>query len=171
MRRIGIISDTHGYLDDALIKHLSICDEIWHAGDIGAPEVTQRLAQLKPIRAVVGNVDGGTLRQQFPKTLLFTCEEVSVMLTHIGGYPGKYDKEAFRQIITHQPMLFVCGHSHILKVMYDKTYNMLCINPGAAGLQGFHNVRTLIRLEIDGENMKNLEVIELPKHAPIPTNE
>ncbi len=164
MTRIGVLSDTHAYLDERIFEHFKECDEIWHAGDIGSLEVVQKLSAFKPLRAVHGNIDGGSIRNTFPQFLSFTCEEVSILLTHIGGYPGRYSMEAKQEIIAHQPNLFVCGHSHILKVQFDQTFNMLCVNPGAAGLEGFHQVRTLLRFEIDGKNIQNLEVIEMPKH-------
>ncbi len=164
MKRIGVLSDTHAFLDERIFEHFKQCDEIWHAGDIGSTAVIEKLAKFKPLRAVHGNVDGGSVRINYPEFLSFDCEEVSVLLTHIGGYPGRYLPEAKRKIIEYRPNLFVCGHSHILKVQFDKTFNMLCINPGAAGLEGFHQVRTLLRFEIDGKEIQNLEVIEMPKH-------
>lgn len=164
MKKIGIISDTHGWLDEPVMNALKNCDEIWHAGDIGSEEVYDELKEMKPLRAVYGNMDGGALRyvmlHQFE---LFQCEQVSVLLTHIGGYPKRYAFEARQQIMACKPKLFVCGHSHILKVQYDKDFNMLCVNPGAAGISGQHMVRTVIRLEIDGSNIQNLEVVEFPK--------
>lgn len=164
MKRIGVLSDTHAFLDERIFEHFKECDEIWHAGDIGSTAVIEKLAKFKPLRAVYGNVDGGSVRINYPEFLSFKCEEVSVLLTHIGGYPGRYIPEAKQKIIECRPNLFVCGHSHILKVQFDKTFNMLCINPGAAGLEGFHQVRTLLRFEIDGKEIQNLEVIEMPKH-------
>ena len=161
MTRIGILSDTHAYLDERIFEHFKECDEIWHAGDIGSLEVVQKLAAFKPLRAVHGNVDGGSLRGNYPEFLSFECEQVSVLLTHIGGYPGRYWPEAKRKIIELRPDLFVCGHSHILKVQFDQKNNLLFINPGAAGKSGFHHVRTMIRLIIDKAEIKDLEVIEL----------
>ena len=161
MRRIGLLSDTHGYLDDRILVFLNECDEIWHAGDIGNTDTAQKLAVLKPFRAVSGNIDGTDLRQEYPLKLRFVCEEVDVLMLHIGGYPGHYSPEARKEIISFAPKLFISGHSHILKVIYDKKYQLLHINPGAAGIQGFHQIRTLIRFSIDREIIKDLEVIEL----------
>ena len=157
MKRIGIISDTHSYWDERYTKYFSECDEIWHAGDIGSTEV----AAITRLRAVCGNCDGGDLRFRFPETLRFKCEEADVLLTHIGGYPGNYDVRVRSQIYASPPDLFVCGHSHLLKVKYDKTLNLLHLNPGAAGQMGWHPTRTLMRLTIDGKEFKDLEVIEL----------
>ena len=161
MRRIGLLSDTHGYLDDRILKYLGECDEIWHAGDIGNIETAQKLSLLKPLRAVSGNIDGNDLRQEYPLHLRFFCERVEVLMVHIGGYPGHYTPEIRKEISLSTPKLFISGHSHILKVIYDKKYQLLHINPGAAGLQGFHQIRTLIRFSIDDEIIKDLEVIEL----------
>jgi len=161
MRRIGLISDTHGYLDERILTFLGECDEIWHAGDIGNIETSQRLSALKPFRAVAGNIDGTELRMEYPLNLQFECEEVSVLMVHIGGYPGHYAPEVRKSIIASSPKLFISGHSHILKVIYDPKYQLLHINPGAAGIQGFHQVRTLIRFSIDKAVIKDLEVIEL----------
>lgn len=161
MKRIGIISDTHSYWDPRYKKYFEDCDEIWHAGDIGSTDVAERLAAIKPLRAVCGNCDGGDLRFRFPEKLRFKCEDVDVLLTHIGGYPGNYDPRIRGQIYASPPQLFICGHSHLLKVMHDKTLNLLHLNPGAAGQMGWHPTRTLMRLTIDGSEMKDLEVIEL----------
>lgn len=161
MKKIGIISDTHGYWDDRFARHFSDCDEIWHAGDIGSAEVADRLEAIAPLRAVCGNIDGGELRRRFPVTLRFRCEQADVLLKHIGGYPGHYDRSIAAQLYADPPQLFVDGHSHILKVMYDKRLHCLHINPGAAGLQGWHRKRTLVRMVVDGTAFCDLEVIEL----------
>jgi putative phosphoesterase len=161
LKKIGLLSDTHGYWDEKFVPYFSICDEIWHAGDIGSEEVLQKLEQIKPVRAVYGNIDSHLMRATCPKTLRFTVENVEVVLTHIGGYPGKYDPEIRQELFAKPPQLFVCGHSHILKVMYDKQREMLCINPGAAGKYGWHTVRTIMRFTIDGEAIKDMEIIEL----------
>ncbi|GHT62928.1 phosphoesterase [Bacteroidia bacterium] len=161
MRKIGILSDTHGWWDEKFVQYFSECDEIWHAGDIGSEEVLTRLEAIRPVRAVYGNIDGYEIRGLCPETLHFKVEDVEVLMTHIGGYPGKYEPRIRSAIYASPPQLFVCGHSHILKVMYDKGLRMLCVNPGAAGKYGFHNVRTLIRLVIDGGKIRDLEVIEL----------
>ena len=161
MTKIGILSDTHGYLDTRIFTHFADVDEIWHAGDWGSSELVGKLQDFKPIQGVYGNIDGQDTRMIFPKTKRFRCEDVEVMLTHIGGYPGRYDAAIRQEIFRNPPKLFVCGHSHILKVMYDNTLDLLHINPGAAGRYGFHTVQTLIRVEIDGANIQNLEVIEL----------
>ncbi|MDR2057941.1 MAG: metallophosphatase family protein [Dysgonamonadaceae bacterium] len=161
MQRIGLLSDTHAYWDEKFIRYFSECDEIWHAGDIGSIEVLNQLQALKPVRAVYGNIDAYSVRTLCPQVLRFTVEKVPVLLTHIGGYPGKYASEIRREIYANPPQLFVCGHSHILKVQYDQQLQMLCLNPGAAGKSGFHVVRTLMRFTIDEKSIKDLEVIEL----------
>ena len=161
MTRIGILSDTHGMLDDRILEHFANCDEVWHAGDWGSMEIVNKLRAFKPVRGVWGNIDSHDIRAIFPQHNRFMCEGVKVWLTHIGGYPGKYDPLVRPDIFTQPPKLFVCGHSHILKVQNDRALKLLHINPGAAGKYGFHKVQTLIRFEIDGENIQNLEVIEL----------
>jgi len=161
MVKIGVLSDTHDYWDDKFIDYFSVCDEIWHAGDIGSEEVLNRLEMIKPVRAVYGNTDSYLIRLRCPGILQFKIEEAAVFLTHIGGYPGNYATQVKRKIYADPPTLFVCGHSHILKVIYDKSLKMLCMNPGAAGISGFHQVRTLLRFVIDGSTIKDLEVIEL----------
>lgn len=161
MKRIGILSDTHGFWDDRYGKYFAECDEVWHAGDIGSVEVAERLRALCPLRAVCGNIDGGDLRLMFPQVLRFRCEGVEVLLTHIGGYPGHYSPAVYRNLLARPTDLFVCGHSHILKVMNDPALHCLCVNPGAAGISGFQQVRTLVRLVVDGHDIKDLEVIEL----------
>ena len=159
--RIGLLSDTHAYWDDRYINYFSSCDEIWHAGDIGSLEVLERLEAVKPVRAVYGNIDGHELRARCPKNQRFTLEECDIWMTHIGGYPGKYAPEVTPEIFVRPPKLFISGHSHILKVKYDKTLQLLHINPGAAGKYGFHKQRTLVRFSIDAGSFKDLEVIEL----------
>ena len=161
MKRIGLLSDTHGYWDDRYTKYFSECDEIWHAGDFGSSEIADRLSALKPLRGVFGNIDGHDLRMRFSEKYRFKCEEVEVLMKHIGGYPGHYDPSIRGSIFARPPKLFISGHSHILKVVYDKTLGCLHINPGAAGIAGFHKVRTLVRFTIDGSEIKDLEVIEL----------
>ena len=161
MKRIGLLSDTHSYWDERYALHFADCDEIWHAGDIGSEDVADRLAALKPLRAVYGNIDGQALRQQYPAVLEFQVEKVSVLMTHIGGYPGRYAPAIRPLLYKTRPTLFVAGHSHILKVMYDKTLNCMHINPGAAGISGFHQVRTLVRFTIDGSELRDMEVVEL----------
>ena len=161
MKRIGLLSDTHGHWDDRYTKHFAECDEIWHAGDIGSLEVAERLAAFRPLRAVCGNCDGGDLRRLFPLVLRFRCEEADVLMKHIGGYPGRYDRSVAGMLLRRPPRLFIAGHSHILKVQQDRTLGLLHINPGAAGLQGWHRVRTLVRFTVDGANVRDLEVIEL----------
>ena len=161
MKKIGLLSDTHACWDDKYLRYFADCDEIWHAGDIGSEDVLRKLESEKPVRAVYGNIDGHILRMECPEKLRFTVEEVDVLLTHIGGYPGRYNPALKSELYADPPMLFVCGHSHILKVMYDQSLKMLCMNPGAAGNFGFHQVRTLLRFSIDGKNIKDLEVIEI----------
>jgi uncharacterized protein len=163
--RIGLISDTHGFLDETVFKHFEQCDEIWHAGYFGNIELAAHLAAQSglPIKGVYGNIDGQDVRSIYPEQLVFMCEGVKVMIRHIGGSPPKYNPETRKELLMHQPLLFISGHSHILKVMYDEKMNCLHMNPGAAGKQGWHKVRTIIRFVIDGKDMKNCEVIELGK--------
>lgn len=161
MTRIGLLSDTHGLLDERVFRHFATCDEVWHAGDWGSMDVVRRLQAFKPVRGVWGNIDGQDIRQLFPRHNRFRCEEVDVWMTHIGGYPGRYDRSVMPDIFRQPPRLFISGHSHILKVKYDRSLGLLHINPGAAGRYGFHLVQTLVRFEIDGSNIQNLEVIEL----------
>lgn len=161
--KIGIISDTHGVFDNKLRNFLSDVDEIWHAGDFGSVEVADAIAAFKPVKAVYGNIDGADVRLMYPRFQRFYCEGVDVLMTHIGGYPGRYDTAIRETLYGNPPQLFVCGHSHILKIMYDKKLNFLCINPGAAGKSGFHQVRTAVRLDIADGNMSNLEVGEWKK--------
>ena len=163
MTSIGLISDTHGFLDETVFDHFKNCDEIWHAGDFGNIELANRLATQsgKAIRGVYGNIDGQDVRSVYPEQLVFYCEDVKVMMRHIGGAPPKYNPDTRKELQLHQPNLFIAGHSHILKVMYDDKINCLHMNPGAAGKQGWHKVRTLIRFVIDGSDMKNCEIIEL----------
>jgi uncharacterized protein len=160
MTRIGLLSDTHGFLPKAVFEHFKDVDEIWHAGDIGTVEVSNQLEAFKPLKAVWGNIDGQDIRIRFPEHLFFTIENVPVLIMHI-GYPPKYNAESKKLIAQYKPHLFICGHSHILKVMPDGINNLLHINPGACGKQGWHKVSTLIRLTIDGDRVSNLEVIEL----------
>lgn len=161
MKRIGILSDTHGYWDDRYIEYFAECDEIWHAGDIGSYDLIRRLEEFRPVKAVCGNCDGGDTRKTYPETLEWECENTRVMMTHIGGYPGKYAPGIRKILAEKRPQLFIAGHSHILKVMFDKQMNLLYINPGAAGIMGWHKVRTLIRVTLSQGNFSNLEVIEL----------
>ncbi len=161
MKRIGLLSDTHGWLDENIFEYFKSCDEVWHAGDIGNMEVVERLEAFKPFKAVYGNIDGGLLRQEFPLNLRFECEGVDVLMTHIGGYPGRYNKRVQEIIQTNPPKLYICGHSHILKVMSDKKYGLLHINPGACGNHGFHKIRTIVRFSLFESNIKDLEVVEL----------
>lgn len=163
MTRIGLISDTHGYLDEAILKHFENCDEVWHAGDWGYGLNTALSGSLPVVRGVYGNIDNNDIRNAYPEQLVFMCEDVKVMMRHIGGSPPNYNPETKKELLIHQPQLFICGHSHILKIMYDDKINCLYMNPGAAGKQGWHKVRTIIRFVIDGKDMKNCEVIELGK--------
>ncbi len=161
MIRIGLISDTHGFLDERVFKHFEHCDEIWNAGDFGTIEVADRLAAFKPLRGVYGNIDGKELRQTFPESLRFNCEGMDVWIIHIGGYPDRYSIQVRKEIYSNPPGLFICGHSHILKVIFDKKINCLHLNPGAAGKQGWHKTRTLMRFSIAEGKVKDMEVIEL----------
>ena len=165
MTRILLLSDTHSYIDENITAYAETVDEIWHAGDIGKLAVTDALAKIKPLRAVYGNIDDHTARMTFPLNNRFMCEGVDVWITHIGGYPGKYSPAVKEEMAKNPPKLFICGHSHILKVIFDKKNNLLHMNPGAAGISGFHQVRTMLRFNIDGENIKDLEIIEYPKKA------
>jgi hypothetical protein len=167
MTKIGVLSDTHGYVDNEMLNFFKDCDEIWHAGDIGSIYSADKLAAFKTFHAVHGNIDGHELRITYPKLLRFYCEEVDVLITHIGGYPNHYEKEVQRIFNEKAPKLFIAGHSHILKVIYDKKYDLLHINPGAAGYSGFQLVRTAVRFSIDKSNIRNLEVIEFKKRFPV----
>lgn len=161
MRKIGLLSDTHGYWDEKFLIYFEECDEIWHAGDIGSIEIVKRFEEFKKFRAVFGNIDGGDIRLLYPEINKFTLEGVDVFMTHIGGYPGRYNPEIKKKLYESPPRLFISGHSHILKVIYDKKIHCLHMNPGAAGKQGFHKVRTLLRFSLDVGDIKDLEVIEL----------
>lgn len=162
MKKIGLLSDTHGYWDEKYLRYFEKCDEVWHAGDIGSPEVAQKFAAFRPFRAVYGNIDGQDIRSSYPQINRFTVEGAEVLIKHIGGYPGKYDPSIQGSLLVRPPKLFISGHSHILKVKYDKTLGMLHINPGAAGLSGFHKVRTAVRFVVENGVFKDLEVIEMP---------
>lgn len=168
MVRIALLSDTHSFLDPKILKYLDPCDEIWHAGDIGNLQVTDALASIKPVKAVYGNIDDHTARRAYKQDLIFQCEDVKVYITHIGGYPDRYSQHAKTVIETERPQLFICGHSHILKVMYDKKFQLLHINPGACGNHGFHKIKTMIRFTIDKKEIKDLEVIELGTRGALP---
>lgn len=161
--RIGLISDTHGYLDEAVFKHFEGCHEIWHAGDFGTIEIAECLARQSglPVKGVYGNIDGYDVRSVYPQKLIWNCEDVKVYMTHIGGYPGRYAPGIKQELISNQAKLFISGHSHILKVIYDDKIDCLHMNPGAAGKQGWHKLRTILRFAIDGSNIKDCEVIEL----------
>jgi len=167
MKKILLISDTHSFLDPKLIKYIEAADEVWHGGDIGEYEVCEAIQKLKPLKAVYGNIDGQDIRSAYPENLIFNCEELKVLITHIGGYPGKYPSRVKNLILEHKPGLFICGHSHILKVIFDKENNLLHINPGACGVSGFHKVKTAVRFEVEKKEIKNLAVIELGNRASI----
>ncbi len=158
--RIGLLSDTHSYLDPKVFEYFAACDEVWHAGDFGE-DVSKQLSEFRSLRGVYGNIDAQGIRSLHPEKLFFKCEEIKVLMVHIGDSPGNYYPEARKGIELHKPKLFVCGHSHILKVMQDKKHNMLYMNPGAAGKHGFHKVRTILRFEINGNKIEKLEAIEL----------
>ena len=161
MRRIGLLSDTHGFLDPAVFEHFGPCDEIWHAGDIGSLDLAESLASFRPLRAVHGNIDDTAIRLKYPENQIFTIENVKVCMTHIAGRPGRYPKRVKDMLRQEKPQVFICGHSHILRVMYDKEFEALHINPGACGRQGLHTVRTLIRFDLDNGKISGLQVIEL----------
>ncbi|MEO8086421.1 MAG: metallophosphoesterase family protein [Bacteroidota bacterium] len=158
--RIGLFSDTHGYIDPRIFELFKDCDEVWHAGDFGEG-ISTALSGFKKFRGVYGNIDGQKIRSVYPEELFFTCEDMKVLMIHIGGSPGNYYPQARKSIEAHSPGLFICGHSHILKVMQDKKHDMLYMNPGAAGKHGFHKMRTLLRFEINGNKIENLEAVEL----------
>jgi len=164
MKKIGLLSDTHGYLFPRISTLLENCDEIWHAGDIGSMDVIKKLSANATIRAVYGNIDGQDVRAHFTEVQLFQCEEVRVLMIHIGGYPGRYEKKSIQLIRKEKPNLFISGHSHILKVLYDPEFELLHINPGAAGRYGLHQIPTVVRFEIENKEIKNLEVIELNRN-------
>jgi putative phosphoesterase len=159
--RIGLLSDTHGFLDDAVYRHFAECDEIWHAGDFGTVEVLDQLRAFKPVKGVYGNVDGAELRAALPADLRFDCEGLSVYMTHIGGYPGNYDRRAARELKRLPTGLFLCGHSHILKVMRDPALGLIHMNPGAAGHHGWHTIGTLLRFTVETGKISQVEAIEL----------
>lgn len=163
MKKILLLSDTHSYIDDRILEYAKDADEIWHAGDFGNQEVIDKLNQIKPLKGVFGNIDDHSIQRQFPEVLRFHCEGVEVLMKHIGGYPKKYDVSIKEDIRKNPPKLFISGHSHILKAMYDKDLGLLHLNPGACGKVGWHQVRTMMRFVIDNDEIKDLEVIELGK--------
>tara|TARA_B100000927_G_scaffold156828_1_gene126315 strand:+ start:727 stop:1221 length:495 start_codon:yes stop_codon:yes gene_type:complete len=164
MKIIGLLSDTHSYLHPKIWNHFKDCDEIWHAGDIGNIEIFNKLQKFKPLRAVYGNIDCQKIRQICPKTQIFKCEKINVWITHIGGYPNNYNKEIKKDFLKNPPNLFICGHSHILKVMYDKKFNFLHMNPGAAGKYGAHKFITMLKFNINEKKIEDLKVIQFPKN-------
>tara|TARA_B100000787_G_scaffold170052_1_gene163677 strand:+ start:29624 stop:30121 length:498 start_codon:yes stop_codon:yes gene_type:complete len=165
VKKILLLSDTHSFIDDQILKFVKQADEVWHAGDIGNLEVTDTISKLKPLRGVYGNIDGHDARSQFPLDNKFRVEGVTVWMTHIGGYPNRYQKRVRDELQKIRPKIFISGHSHILKVQYDKKLNLLHLNPGAAGKHGFHAIRTMLRFELDKGDIKNLEIIELAKRT------
>ena len=166
MKRIGLMSDTHGFVDPKIYQYFKELDEIWHAGDVGDVSVIDELRDFKPLRGVYGNIDNTDVRVEFPEFNRFKCEEVEVLMTHIAGKPGKYSKPLFEELQKNgAPKLFICGHSHILLVKNDPRYNMLWMNPGACGFKGFHQVKTILRFSITGDRIHDLEVIELGKRV------
>ncbi|WP_165733095.1 metallophosphoesterase [Polaribacter sp. 20A6] len=165
MKKILLLSDTHSFIDAQILKFVKQADEVWHAGDIGNLEVTDTIKKLKPLRAVFGNIDGSNARSEFPLDAKFEVENVSVWITHIGGYPNRYDQRIREEIKINPPKIFISGHSHILKVQYDKKLNLLHLNPGAAGNHGFHKVRTMLRFTLEKGNVQDLEIIELAKRG------
>lgn len=163
MKKILLLSDTHSHIDENILKYVKLADEVWHAGDIGDLKVTDAIKKLKPLKAVYGNIDDAKARAEYPEHNRFMCEDVDVWITHIGGYPPRYNNRVRERLKQNPPRLFICGHSHILKVMPDKKLNVLHMNPGAVGIHGFHKVRTMLRFTIDGEKIDNLEVIEFQR--------
>ena len=168
MTKIGLLSDTHGYLDPKIFNYFKSCDEIWHAGDFGTIEVSDQLEKFKPLKGVYGNIDGTELRKIHPLIQCFEIEGFKVLMTHIGGYPGKYSPQVKELLAIEKPNIFICGHSHILRIMSDKNYNnLLFINPGAAGKEGFHKIKTIVRFNLDKGKISNMEVIELGNRGEI----
>lgn len=166
MTRIGLLSDTHDYLDPKIYSYFEDCDEIWHAGDFGTLNISKQLSDFKPLRGVYGNIDGTDIRSVHPEHLKFTLENFNVWITHIGGYPGKYNPKIKKELNDNPPNLFICGHSHILKIITDpKLNNMVCINPGAAGIHGFHHVRTIVKFDLNAGKIENMKVVELGKRS------
>ncbi|MGB0891378.1 MAG: metallophosphoesterase family protein [Flavobacteriaceae bacterium] len=165
MKKILLLSDTHSFIDDQILKFVKLADEVWHAGDIGDLKVTDTIKKLKPLRAVYGNIDNKDARMEFPLDNKFIVEGVSVWITHIGGYPNKYNQRIREDLKNNPPKIFISGHSHILKVQFDKKLNLLHLNPGAAGNHGFHKVRTMLRFSLEEGNIKDLEIIELAKRS------
>ncbi len=163
MKKIGLISDTHSYMDEEILLHLRNCDEVWHAGDFGNQEVIDSLKEVRLTQGVYGNIDDKTIQQQFSLFNVFNCEEVTVMMQHIAGYPGRYSKGVKENIKKYKANLFISGHSHILKIMYDEALQCLHINPGAAGKQGWHKVRTIVLFTIDGKEIKDCKIVEFPR--------
>lgn len=163
MQKILLLSDTHNFIDDKILKYCRQADEVWHAGDIGNIEVTDQIEKVSKLRAVYGNIDDKLIRTEFPLDNIFTIENVKVWITHIGGYPYRYDYRIKEEIRKNPPNLFISGHSHILKVQFDKKLNLLHLNPGAVGNYGIHKVKTMLRFEIEGKEIKNLEIIEIEK--------
>ncbi len=163
MKKILLLSDTHSHIDDTILKYVAQADEVWHAGDIGSLEVTDAIKKLKPLRAVFGNIDEAKIRGEFPLHQRFVCEGVDVWMTHIGGSPGRYNRDIREEMSQNPPKLFICGHSHILKVMHDKKHGLLFMNPGAVGKHGFHKVRTMLRFVVENGEIKNLEVVEFKR--------
>ncbi|MBT4826783.1 MAG: metallophosphoesterase family protein [Flavobacteriaceae bacterium] len=167
MKKILLLSDTHGHLDQKIIKYINGADEVWHAGDIGTTVVADGISNLKPFKGIYGNVDGHELRSQFPENQIFRCEGVKVLMTHIGGYPGRYNARVKKLILEEKPQLYICGHSHILKVVQDRKNNLLHMNPGACGVHGFHQIRTLLRFELNQGKIEKLEAVELGQRGSI----
>lgn len=163
MKKILLLSDSHSYIDERILDYAKQADEIWHCGDFGNPAVIEELEKVTTLRGVYGNIDGEKVRKIFPEVLRFVCEEVEVLMIHIGGYPGKYSPLAKKEISENPPQLFISGHSHILKAMYDQKNSLLHLNPGACGKEGWHKMRTMMRFEITKDKIENLEVIELGK--------
>ena len=168
MVKVGLLSDTHGYLDPKVFQHFKDCDELWHAGDIGTLALAEALENFKPLKAVYGNIDDKKLQSKFPEDLFFRCEEINVWITHIGGVPPTYNSRIKKILKTHIPNLFICGHSHVLRIKRDPNFNnMLYVNPGAAGNQGFHSMKTLIRFDVNGNAIQNMEVVELGRRGAL----
>ena len=167
MKKIGLLSDTHSWLDENIFRHFESCDELWHAGDLGNSAIAEKLSAFKPLRAVYGNIDGPDIRSIFPETLRWECEGVRVYMTHIAGTPPKYNSQVKKELTRDPPKLFICGHSHILRIQFDQVNKILFMNPGAAGNQGWHKMRTIVRFNISDQNIQDCEVIELGKRGSL----
>ncbi|MHC5201203.1 metallophosphoesterase family protein [Myroides sp. LJL119] len=164
MQKILLLSDTHSTIDETILKYVHWADQVWHAGDIGNQQVVEKIQALKPLVAVYGNIDSQEIRDEFPKEIFWKCQQMGIYMTHIGGYPGKYNSQVKLALEKYKPQIYICGHSHILKIQYDQSNQVLHLNPGAAGISGFHQVRTMLKFILEKGQIKDLEVIQWPKN-------